>query len=360
MQRIVSSGLRTLRASNVCVSVANATLQCGSNQRFMSHNPQWIREETKKLSEFNDLYSRVMNLEEGALQRKKPISVLRRERIYGTANNVNKVIRPMLPPVAPAIESWMVNLRNERVGIVGLDPQHFNAPIRKDIVQRVVQWQLAKRRQGTHKTKDRTEVSGTTRKPHPQKGTGRARASCLRSPLHYHGGRANPRLPRDYSYPLPKAIRRKGLQIALTDKRKSNRLVIVDAATMETHKTRELERLLSAFDYQGQNGNRRALFIYGNYELDPNFALAVRNLASVTAMPAMGANVYDILVAHTVFITAQGLADLQERLDYNPRRVKFVAPRTKLLPYRVFPNDEEGESDESSSSSSTSEESSDK
>jgi len=136
----------------------------------------------------------------------------------------------------------VITLANEKVGEIELPDALFGAVPRADIMARVVHWQLAKRRAGTHKVKGMGEVSGTTKKPYRQKGTGRARQGSLRSPQFRGGGVVHGPVVRDHGYELPKKVRRLGLISALSQKRAEGKLVVLDAATSEDGKTAALRR----------------------------------------------------------------------------------------------------------------------
>src|SRR5206468_6345992 len=124
-------------------------------------------------------------------------------------------------------------------GSADLPDQYFGAKVRPDIIARVIQWQLMKRRAGTHKIKGMGEVSGTTRKPYRQKGTGRARQGSLRAPQFRTGGVVHGPVLRDHGYALPKKVRRLGLISALSQKQAEGKLVVLEAANGSA-KTRDL------------------------------------------------------------------------------------------------------------------------
>lgn len=186
------------------------------------------------------------------------------------------------------------NLEGQNVGSVELDESIFNAVVRKDIMARVINWQLAKRRAGTHAVKNRSDVSGTTKKAWKQKGTGRARHGSLRGVQFRKGGRAFGPVVRDHGYDLPKKIRKMGLLSALSLKAKTGKLVVVEDIKMENTKTKDLLGKIESF------GFKSALFVTGT-EVDTNFALASRNIYTVDVLPTIGANVYDILKKDTWF-----------------------------------------------------------
>jgi large subunit ribosomal protein L4 len=201
----------------------------------------------------------------------------------------------------------VVDLGNKAAGDVELDEKIFGLPVRKDLMQRVVHWQLAKRRAGTHSTKSVGEVSGTTKKPFRQKGTGRARAGTLRAPQMRGGAVIFGPKPRDYGYTLPKKVRALGLKTALSTKQAEGKLIVLKEAKLKAPKTKDLSKSLEAL------GLTNALFIDGA-DLDANFALAVRNLPNIDLLPQQGANVYDILRRDTLVLTQDAVSALEARL----------------------------------------------
>ncbi|GBD45094.1 50S ribosomal protein L4 [bacterium HR40] len=199
------------------------------------------------------------------------------------------------------------NLAGEEVGTVELDETVFAVPVRPDILHRVVRWQLAKRRQGTHKAKTRGEVARSGKKIYRQKGTGRARHGSRRAPIFVGGGVVFGPVPRDHSIDLPKKVRRLGLCCALSDKLRGGQLVVLDEARLEEPKTRLLASRLQGL------GIHSALVVTAG-EPERNFQLAARNLPRVVVMPQIGANVYDILRHDTLVLTREAAQLLQERL----------------------------------------------
>lgn len=206
-----------------------------------------------------------------------------------------------------AIKAKIVDLKNKAAGDVELDEKVFGLPARKDILQRLVHWQMARRRAGTHSTKSVGEVQGTKKKPFNQKGTGRARAGSLRAAQMRGGATIFGPKPRDYGYALPKKVRALGLKTALSAKQAEGKLVVLKEAKLSAAKTAELTKGLKAL------GLDNALFIDGA-ELDANFALAVRNLPNVDVLPQQGANVYDILRRDTLVLTQDAVTALEARL----------------------------------------------
>jgi large subunit ribosomal protein L4 len=200
----------------------------------------------------------------------------------------------------------IITLDNGAAGTVELPDEYFAATPRADIMARVVHWQQAKRRAGTHKVKGMGEVSGTTKKPYKQKGTGNARQGSLRSPQFRTGGVVHGPVVRDHGYSLPKKVRRLGLISALSQKHAEGKLVVLDAAVAADPKTRGLAARLKVL------GWRSALIIDG--VVDENFLRASRNIHGFDVLPSVGANVYDILRHDVLAITSAGVEGLKLRL----------------------------------------------
>jgi len=199
------------------------------------------------------------------------------------------------------------NLDNEEIGDIELAEAVFGLPVRRDILARIVAWQLAKRRTGTHKTKGVSEISGTSKKPYKQKGTGRARQGSLRSPQ-FRGGAVifGPGV-RSHAFDLLKKVRRLGLKTALSAKQAEGKLIVIDAAKLDEAKTKALR---TRFDALGWS----SVLIIDGTTLDEGFARAARNLPRVDVLPQQGANVYDILRRDTLVLTREGVQQLEARL----------------------------------------------
>ncbi len=194
---------------------------------------------------------------------------------------------------------------NGDAGMSELPEAIFGQAPRLDIMARVVRWQLAARRSGNHRTKGMGEVSGTTRKPYKQKGTGNARQGSLRAPQFRTGGVVHGPVVRDHGSDLPKKIRRLGLISALSQKQAEGKLVVLDNVTCVA-KTKEFHRRALSF------GWRSALIV--DHEVDVSTQLACRNLHEFDILPAAGANVYDILNHDVLVLTRNGVAALERRL----------------------------------------------
>lgn len=199
----------------------------------------------------------------------------------------------------------VISLDNAEVGEFELPDEFFGAAPRPDIMARVVHWQLAKRRAGTHKVKGMGEVSGTTKKPYRQKGTGNARQGSLRAPQYRKGGIVHGPVVRDHGYSLNKKVRRLGLISALSQKAAEGKLVILDAAPAEA-KTAAMAKKVKAL------GWKSALVV--DAAVDAGFDRAFRNIPYMQAIPTMGANVYDILKHDVLAVTRAGVEALKERL----------------------------------------------
>lgn len=202
----------------------------------------------------------------------------------------------------------VVNLDNEKVGTIELAESVFGVDVRPDILARAVKWQLAKRRAGTHKTKSRHEVAGTSQKPFRQKGTGRARQGSLKGPHQRGGGVVFGPTPRDHGHDLPKKVRRLALKSALSAKREAGELVVIEKAELPEAKTKVLAQ--SA----GKLGWRGALVIDGE-SFDVNFSRAAKNFNGLDLLPSRGANVYDILRHKQLVLTRAAVDQLVERLS---------------------------------------------
>lgn len=199
------------------------------------------------------------------------------------------------------------NLQNKEVGQMDLDDAVFAAPVRKDVLLQMVNYQLAKRRAGTHKVKGISEVSGTGKKPWKQKGTGRARFGSLRAPQFRGGGIIFGPVVRSHATDLPKRVRKLALRTALSAKAGEGKLVILDDAVASAPKTKEMAKAFSAFGVS-------SILLIGGEKIDVNLDLATRNLSFIDVLPLAGANVYDILRRDTLFLTRDAVTALTERL----------------------------------------------
>ena len=199
------------------------------------------------------------------------------------------------------------NLANEAVGEIELDDAIFGLEVRQDLIFRAVNWQLAKRRSGNHKTKGISEISGTTKKPYNQKGTGRARQGSLRSPQFRGGARIFGPVVRSHEHDLTKKVRKLALKNALSAKAAAGQLVIIDTCETDTHKTKAMAATFKTMGFE-------SLLVIDGATVNENFARAARNIPLVDVLPSQGANVYDIIRRNTLVLTKSAVTDLEARL----------------------------------------------
>ncbi|MCA3350911.1 MAG: 50S ribosomal protein L4 [Roseomonas sp.] len=205
------------------------------------------------------------------------------------------------------MQTPVITLENTNAGEIELPEALFGATPRADIMARVVHWQLAKRRAGTHKAKGMGEVSGTTKKPYRQKGTGNARQGSLRSPQFRKGGVVHGPVVRDHGYSLNKKVRRLGLISALSQKAAEGKLVVLENAALAADaKTSAVAAKVKALGWKS--------VLVVDAAADENFARCIRNLPKVQVLPTIGANVYDILNHEVLAVTRAGVEALKERL----------------------------------------------
>ena len=201
----------------------------------------------------------------------------------------------------------VIKLDGAKAGSVDLDDAIFGIDeIRGDILQRVVTWQLAKRRSGNHKIQVRNEVSRTGKKMYKQKGTGGARHGSRRAAQFVGGAKAHGPVVRSHEFGLNKKIRAMALRHALSSKAKSGSLVVIDAAELTDPKTAGLR---ATFDKMGL---KNALIIAGP-EVNANFKLAARNIPNIDVLPNAGLNVYDVLRRGTLVLTKSAIDGISAR-----------------------------------------------
>lgn len=206
------------------------------------------------------------------------------------------------------MKTKMLNLANEEVGEISLNEDIFAVEfIRDDIIKQVIDWQRTKAMSGTHKTKTVSEVSGTTRKPFKQKGTGNARQGSLRSVQMRGGGVAHGPVVRSHATKLPKKVRKLGLIHALSEKFAEGKLLVIDSLKLEKPKTSMLVDMLDKF--QG-----KSFFVIDGNAVDLNFSLAAKNIYNTVIVPQIGANVYDIIRHEYVLLSQEAVKVLEERL----------------------------------------------
>jgi large subunit ribosomal protein L4 len=204
------------------------------------------------------------------------------------------------------MKTKVLNLDNKSSGEVDLNDAIFGLEPRADLIQRVVVWQLAKRRAGTHKVLTRGEINRTKKKVYKQKGTGQARHGARSAPLFVGGAKAMGPVQHSHEFDLPKKVRALGLKHALSIKAKNGAIVILDEAKAKDIKTGHLAKQF------GKLGVESALVVDG--EFDKNFQLSARNLSHVSLVPAVGLNVYDIMKRDKLVLTMAAVKAIEERL----------------------------------------------
>ena len=202
----------------------------------------------------------------------------------------------------------ILNLENKNVGSIELNDAIYGLEVRADVLQRVVNGQLARLQSGNHATKGRSDVALTAAKPFKQKGSGNARQGSRKGAQFRKGGVVFGPVVRDHSFDLTRKFRKLGLKTALSAKAKAGNLVVIDEAKLSAPKTKDLQAKLNAC------GLTNCLFIDGK-EVDVNFALASRNIAGIDILPTIGANVYDILKKDKLVLTKDAVSCLEERLN---------------------------------------------
>jgi large subunit ribosomal protein L4 len=205
------------------------------------------------------------------------------------------------------MEIELLNLENKHSGSIKLSKEIFGLSARVDIIKLVVDWQRAKARAGTHQTKTVSEVSGTTKKPFKQKGTGNARQGSLRSAQMRGGGVSHGPVTRSHAIKLQKKIRRLGLKTALSAKLAEGKLCVIDSLELKEPKSAHLSQMLRNFP-------AKSFFIIGGQQVENNFALAAKNIKNVVTVPQIGANVYDIIKHDYLLLSKEAVSILEERL----------------------------------------------
>ena len=205
------------------------------------------------------------------------------------------------------MKAKVLHLAQDATSDIALNDSIFGLEPRRDLLQRVVVWQLAKRRAGTHKVLTRGEINRTKRKVYRQKGTGQARHGARSAPLFVGGAKAMGPVQHSHAFDLPKKVRALGLKHALSAKAKDGALIVIESAKVDAIKTKELAKRLDKI------GAQNALIVDG--EFDGNFAMSARNLAGVGLLPTAGLNVYDILRRDKLVLTTAAVKAIEERLS---------------------------------------------
>lgn len=201
----------------------------------------------------------------------------------------------------------ILTLDGSTSGAVVLPEDIFGLEPRKDILHRVVQWQLNKARAGNRRTLTRAEVRGANQKIVRQKGSGGARHGNRKVPQYRSGAKAHGPVVREHTTDLPKKVRRLGLKIALSAKARANELVLLDGAALDAPKTKTLKAALDKL-------NLKSVLVIDGPEVDANFKMAAQNIPCVDILPVQGANVRDILRRETLVLTKAAVEHLQARL----------------------------------------------
>ena len=198
------------------------------------------------------------------------------------------------------------NMKREKVGSIDLADEVFGTEVREHLFYEVVKAQLASKRQGTRGGKNRSAVSGSTKKLYKQKGTGRARHGSIRAPIYVGGGKAHPPRPRDWSYAPPRRVRALALTAALSKFGKEGRLLVVDRFELGEVKTKKLVEALGTL-----KAEKKTLVVDSNE--NSNLVLSIRNCTEHQFLPPEGLNVYDLLRHDTLILSKEAAKALEAR-----------------------------------------------
>ena len=204
------------------------------------------------------------------------------------------------------------NMKREKVGSVELADEVFATEVKEHLFYEVVKAQLASRRQGTAAAKNRSAVSGSTKKLYKQKGTGRARHGSIRAPIYVGGGRAHPPRPRDWSYRPPQQVRVSALRSALSKLHKEGRLVVVDRLELAEVKTKGLVAALDTLQKMQKDQKQKSALVVDNAG-NENLRLSIRNCKDHQFLPPEGVNVYDLLRHDTLVLSKDAVKALELR-----------------------------------------------
>lgn len=207
------------------------------------------------------------------------------------------------------MKTSVYNFQHEVVGEVELDPYIFDTVDKEHLIQPVIVWQLSKRMLGTHSTKTISEVSGTTKKPFRQKGTGNARQGSLRSVHMRGGGVSHGPVVRSHAFNIQKKVRKAALRYALSHKLSIDRLKVIDSFNIDNPKTSNLKALFAKY-----NDQYKSFLCIDDKSVNQNFLLASRNIYNLNLMPQIGTNVYDVVRHDCIIISLDALKSLEVRL----------------------------------------------
>ncbi len=208
------------------------------------------------------------------------------------------------------MKKTILNLKNKSVGDIELDNTIFGIKKLPDLIHQYIRYQNAKSRQGSHKIKSRSEVSGRSKKPFSQKGTGNARQGSNKPPNFRGGAVSMGPVNRDHSFNLNKKEKKLALKSALSVKATQDKIFIIDTFEVKSLKTKDLFKDLKNFDYES------ALFIYSEKGLDNNFKLASSNIPRISTINQKGINVKDIITFDKLFIDQKSINEITERLSW--------------------------------------------
>ncbi|TMW91501.1 hypothetical protein EJD97_014273 [Solanum chilense] len=283
------NSLRTLSASNVKANILGDGVSCAESSAFRKDESLFLacrRYSTSLLTPDSS---------DGSF----PSDLLSKKRVSTPEREIG-LLQDLVTPVT--------NFNNEDKGFMCLAGDVFDVPIRKDIIHRVVRWQLAKRQQGTHSTKTISEVSGTGRKPWNQKGTGRARHGTLRGPQFRGGATMHGPKPRSHAIKLNKKVRRLGLKIALSARAAEGKLLVFEDLEIPTHKTKNI------VNYFNQLEKTKKLLVVDGGPISEKLKLATQNVHYVNVLPSIGLNVYSILLHDTLVMSRDAVNKIVERM----------------------------------------------
>ena len=202
----------------------------------------------------------------------------------------------------------LVNIENKKIKDININDNVFCIKTYPDLIHQYIRFQNAKARQGSHKTKSRSEISGRAKKPFSQKGTGNARQGSSKPP-HFRGGATSMGpVNRDHSFSLNKKEKKLALKSALSSKLSQNNIIFIDNFDIDTHKTKNLNIKLSKFNFKS------ALFVHSENNINENFKKASSNLPRVSTLSHKGINVKDLILYEKIFIEEKSLDKISERL----------------------------------------------
>ena len=208
------------------------------------------------------------------------------------------------------MKKTVLNLKNKSVGDIDLDNTIFGIKKLPDLIHQYIRYQNAKSRQGSHKTKSRSEVSGRSKKPFSQKGTGNARQGSNKPPNFRGGAVSMGPVNRDHSFNLNKKEKKLALKSALSVKATQDKIFIIDTFEVKSFKTKDLFMDLKNFDYES------ALFVHSEKGLDNNFKLASSNIPRISTINQKGINVKDLITFDKIFIDQKSVNEITERLSW--------------------------------------------